>query len=297
MRRLSLKNSVVAFVACGCLAVPAEAKGWTAMDEQRGYLSGDEETVILTRREPQPASNVVRVAKVFKGLPYVWAGTTPESGFDCSGYVYEVMRLNGYSVPRMADHQFEASTRVEKAALRAGDMVFFTTYLPGPSHVGIYLGDGEFIHASSAAEGVVVSQLRDGYYAERFLGGGRPAEWIPDDSTLAEGAESNVVAVNLEQPETEIMPVEPVQPEPEESMAADDSTTLPNSSRDPFSPRSVDGTSPFQVPIKSKADEAGMKLKLQLGELAAVGRIGLSNLLDRVVDIFAFSATNEETNS
>jgi hypothetical protein len=119
-------------------------------------------------------NDVVGLAKSYMGVPYVWAGTS-KNGFDCSGFIYEVFRANGYTIPRMADEQFYATRRVQKKEdLRVGDLVFFTTYMPGPSHVGIYLGDGKFIHASSAGGGVITSQLRDGYYSEAFLGGGRP---------------------------------------------------------------------------------------------------------------------------
>lgn len=168
------------------LSWPLAADRWSAMEDQTGYQSDTGLTIArsLTRSS---SDRVLRTAKLFEGLPYVWAGVSPVKGFDCSGFVHEVMRLNGYSVPRMADDQFYKSERVSRDDLQPGDMVFFETYLPGPSHVGFYLGNDEFIHASSSGRGVIVSKLDSGYYSERFLGGGRPAGYVMGDSeTLAD---------------------------------------------------------------------------------------------------------------
>lgn len=126
----------------------------------------------------QPAgSRVLNTARSFLGIPYRWGGTTAKGGFDCSGYVQEVLRLNGFKVPRLADVQFAKSRKVSYQNLMPGDMVFFSTYLAGASHCGFYLGDGEFIHASSAGKKVIISRMDRGYYRQRFVGGGRPANW------------------------------------------------------------------------------------------------------------------------
>jgi peptidoglycan DL-endopeptidase CwlO len=107
------------------------------------------------------------------GVPYVWGGSTP-SGFDCSGFTSYVMAKNGITIPRTAALQFGSGTSVAKANLKIGDLVFFTTYTAGASHVGFYLGDGNFIHASSAAGKVTISNLNtSSYYSSRFLGGRR----------------------------------------------------------------------------------------------------------------------------
>ncbi len=76
----------------------------------------------------------------------------------------------GMSIPRTADAQYYAGSRI-KGGMKAGDLVFFQTYLPGPSHVGIYLGHGKFVHASS--HGVMVSNLSDSYWSTRYLGAKR----------------------------------------------------------------------------------------------------------------------------
>ncbi len=182
-----MKRLAIALVVSGLLCGPAAAQPWKKVAQGEGWVS-DRGTVRMAA-SPQTPDKVIAVAKAFAGLPYVWAGHDPVGGFDCSGYAYEVMRLSGYDIPRMADQQFEATRRVAYDDLQPGDLVFFETYMKGPSHVGFYLGQGDFIHASSAANGVVVSQLKTGYYSERFLGGGRPDGWRPEPLRVARVAE------------------------------------------------------------------------------------------------------------
>ncbi len=117
------------------------------------------------------ASAVISTAKSLIGIPYVWGGTTT-IGFDCSGFTQYVLSKNGISVPRTAAEQYTVGTSVSKSNLRAGDLVFFTTYKAGPSHLGIYLGDGNFIHASSS-KGVTISSLSSDYYSSRYIGARR----------------------------------------------------------------------------------------------------------------------------
>jgi cell wall-associated NlpC family hydrolase len=83
------------------------------------------------------------------------------------------MKENGITLPRTAAEQFATGTPVEKADLKAGDLVFFTTYKPGASHVGFYMGDGKFIHASSAAAKVTISELNDQFYVDHYIGARR----------------------------------------------------------------------------------------------------------------------------
>ncbi|MDT8901225.1 NlpC/P60 family protein [Anaeroselena agilis] len=122
--------------------------------------------------ETRKAQQLVAFAKKFVGVPYVWAGRSP-GGFDCSGYIWYVYNTFGIQLPRMADGQFEVGVPVSRRHLAPGDLVFFSTYEPGPSHVGIYIGGGKFIHASSGAEEVTVTPLNKQYYLERYLGARR----------------------------------------------------------------------------------------------------------------------------
>ena len=116
------------------------------------------------------AQAIVALAKQYLGVPYVWAGQGP-SGFDCSGFTYYVFGQFNIDLPRMADEQFNAGSKTSK--LQPGDLVFFTTYTSGPSHVGIYIGDNQFIHASSGAGDVTITSLSAAYYQSRYLGARR----------------------------------------------------------------------------------------------------------------------------
>lgn len=117
------------------------------------------------------ASALISTAKSLMGIPYVWGGTTT-SGFDCSGFTKYVFGKNGIALPRTAAEQYNVGTSVSKSNLRAGDLVFFTTYKAGASHLGIYLGDGTFIHSSSS-KGVTITSLSNSYYSSRYIGARR----------------------------------------------------------------------------------------------------------------------------
>ena len=115
-------------------------------------------------------SAVIKTAKSYIGTPYQFGGATPKA-FDCSGYLQYVFAKNGLSIPRTADEQYKLGARTKSVSqLVPGDLVFFETYEPGPSHCGIYLGGGEFIHASSS-KGVRIDKLENSYWQPRFLGG------------------------------------------------------------------------------------------------------------------------------
>ena len=115
-------------------------------------------------------AHITQTALRYLGVPYMWGGTS-FSGVDCSGFVQSVFAKNGIDLPRMADEQFAIGRRVATSFLMPGDLVFFETYTSGASHVGIYLGHGRFIHAST--RGVVIDALSMSYYSSRYLGARR----------------------------------------------------------------------------------------------------------------------------
>lgn len=117
--------------------------------------------------------SIVRVASRFKGVRYRWGGSS-RSGFDCSGFTRYVFRQRaGVELPHSASAQFRRGAPVSRNHLKPGDLVFFQTYRRGASHVGIYIGNGKFIHASSAGGRVRVDSLNDGYYRQRYVGARR----------------------------------------------------------------------------------------------------------------------------
>jgi len=123
----------------------------------------------IASRTTALAARLTKSAMRFLGVPYVFGGTTSR-GFDCSGYVQHVFALLGIHLPRTADEQYDVGRKV--AHIKPGDLVFFQTYTSGPSHVGIYLGQGRFVHSSSS-HGVEVSELHDAYWSARYLGAKR----------------------------------------------------------------------------------------------------------------------------
>ena len=105
-------------------------------------------------------NQLVSSAYKYLGVPYVFGGNTP-AGFDCSGFTKYVFSHNGINLPRMADEQYMLGNKVSRSELIPGDLVFFTTYEPGVSHTGIYVGDDNFISATSSG-GIRVDSLNSG---------------------------------------------------------------------------------------------------------------------------------------
>ena len=112
-------------------------------------------------------------AKYFKGGRYVWGGTTPK-GFDCSGYVQYLYRKYNINLPRTAYAQSKVGKTVDINHLKKGNLLFFLTDksrgIP-VTHVGIYIGNGQFIHAASTKKGIIISPINYGYYNKKFLFG------------------------------------------------------------------------------------------------------------------------------
>ena len=116
---------------------------------------------------------LVKTAQDFIGVPYLWGGTSSETGFDCSGLTMTVYQLNGLNLPRKSTRQFEVGSPVVSIRhLQKGDLVFFASKGKDKvSHVGIYIGDGEFIHASSRGKNIRVDSLSTASFSQRYRGG------------------------------------------------------------------------------------------------------------------------------
>ena len=118
------------------------------------------------------ASAVVATALALQGRPYVFGGTTP-AGFDASGFTHYVYARHGIDLPRVAARQYRAGAPVDRPHLQPGDLVFFNRDTPGPSHVGLLVGDGRFVYASAAVGEVRVDRLDGSYWRSRYAGARR----------------------------------------------------------------------------------------------------------------------------
>lgn len=119
------------------------------------------------------AAGTIGIAQGLLGSRVVWGGASPAQGFDCSGLVQYVFRQAGIDLPRTADLQFLVGRTIPRTALAPGDLVYFTTYAPGASHVGIYIGRDKFIHTSFSRGVVAVGDMNDAYFAARYYGAKR----------------------------------------------------------------------------------------------------------------------------
>ena len=127
--------------------------GGELLDDDSADSSGDiwSEANELSERE-----KIVDFALQFVGNPYVWGGTSLTGGADCSGFVLSVLSEFGYSLPRVAVDQYNASTKKDISALEPGDLVFYGS---GITHVALYIGDGQIVHAANSRLGIIVSDI------------------------------------------------------------------------------------------------------------------------------------------
>jgi cell wall-associated NlpC family hydrolase len=127
--------------------------------------------------DPDAARSLARVVETalqFRGVPYRNGGSDP-SGFDCSGFVQYVFAQHGTALPREVREQFEFGEAVQMERLRAGDLIFFTTVARGASHVGVFIGGEEFVHAPSSRGRVRVERFTSSYWSRRIVGARRIA--------------------------------------------------------------------------------------------------------------------------
>jgi cell wall-associated NlpC family hydrolase len=155
---------VVGFMLAGCGPAPIRPNA-TPMAKAAVTYSVSRDARALGVKAAQLAQQAI-------GVPYRYGGASP-SGFDCSGLVFYVYHSLGVPVPRTSLLQHQAAKPVAQKDLRPGDLVFFYTSV---EHVGIYIGDNEFVHAPRTGKNVTKRSLREPYFALAFAGGGRVVE-------------------------------------------------------------------------------------------------------------------------
>jgi cell wall-associated NlpC family hydrolase len=143
----------------------------------------------------EKTSDLVVTAMGFIGVPYRRGGNSAETGFDCSGFVRAIYSETlGKVLPRRADQQAQATEKIDKNELKPGDLVFFNTMRRAFSHVGIYVGDGNFIHAPRTGAQVRVESMQSAYWSRRFDGARR----VQDADGLGLDASKAALAMQMQ---------------------------------------------------------------------------------------------------
>ena len=174
-RRLFAKRAAGVLAATAALGLGSSAMaqdtGWVSDEPkipQQDVAQGTEESYEAPVADGQ---YIVDFAMAFVGYPYVWAGNGP-GGFDCSGFTqYVILNTVGIDIGHGTGGQMGYGTWVDAGNLMPGDLVYFAgTYGDGISHTGVYIGDGQFVHAENEGTGVTVSWLWSDYYAAHYYG-------------------------------------------------------------------------------------------------------------------------------
>ena len=138
--------------------------------------------------ESAPPSQTVRyklakAARTFLGLPYRWGGMSERRGADCSGLVKMIFAKLHVELPRTSREQIQSGQEVPLDNLETGDLVFFSSGGDTPTHVGVYIGNHQFLHAEKKAGRVIITDLSQPWYAERFLGARRVVDVAKDNGS------------------------------------------------------------------------------------------------------------------
>ena len=161
-RLVSLLCLLIFFVT-GCSSTPK-------IEGTNPYLS---KSILKEEGEPFLGEFILESARSQLGKRYIFGGTSPKNGFDCSGLTWYSHKKNGINIPRISSDQFKGGKQISQKDLRPGDLVFFETYRRGASHVGIYSGDGNFIHSLNRNKKIAIQRLSNNYYKKRYLGARR----------------------------------------------------------------------------------------------------------------------------
>ncbi|MEN9502294.1 MAG: hypothetical protein RI964_1579 [Pseudomonadota bacterium] len=158
--------SMLLFSGCSTAPTPQTTARVTPQQVATAQVSHPQKSVTLLEK-------VVWNAQKQQGKMYRWGGTSPVTGFDCSGLTqYAFQKGAGVSIPRTAAAQYASAVKIPAAQARKGDLVFFNTHGHKVSHVGVYLGQNKFLHAPRTGKAITTSKL-DGYWQQNLVGFGR----------------------------------------------------------------------------------------------------------------------------
>ncbi|MFD1710866.1 NlpC/P60 family protein [Ottowia sp. GY511] len=190
------KSFVATLILCAACLPAAHAAPQDDLDKflvQKGLMSRLGDTI---QQATDRAGQLVSHAMQSLGVPYRMGGTSAEGGFDCSGFVRAMYQQTvGLMLPRTAAEQAAATSRIDKADLKPGDLVFFNTLRRTNSHVGIYVGDGKFIHSPRTGAHVRVESMNISYWQARFDGARRVLQETDKSTTTATADTSKTTTV------------------------------------------------------------------------------------------------------
>jgi cell wall-associated NlpC family hydrolase len=210
-----IRRDFVAGISTGELTALQASAGQRAV--ARKAAAEEAKVALANKPAPKPAAKgsnknadaLISSAKDLIGTRYVWGGTS-RGGFDCSGFVGYVMRKAGVSLPRTSAAQAKVGTFVPRSSLQRGDLVFFNTRGGRISHVGIYIGSGNFIHASSGGGRVRIDALSKAYYNTRYVTARRVGKFTTVSGALDEVRieleESGELPKTVDAPEAKVQP-------------------------------------------------------------------------------------------
>ena len=175
--KIILDDGTEAFVASNLIVYSLDEISVLQQEQpQTTSNNSSNSTQVYTSTGSSSGEGIVEFAKQFLYKPYVYGGTTPEDGFDCSGFIYYVFNSCGINLSRSCTTQAVSGTPVNKEDLQLGDVIFFNNTSSGAiGHVGIYIGNGEFIHAANPSRGVTTDTVNSGYYCTYYYSARRIA--------------------------------------------------------------------------------------------------------------------------
>jgi cell wall-associated NlpC family hydrolase len=153
-----------------CATLPGKTEKPAGRPEKKPKKGGE---CITPAGDREMGLIAAKTAERFVGIPYRWGGNTVVDGMDCSGFVRAVYNLCGVNIPRTSGEQFQTGQGIDKGDLREGDLVFFGDSASRINHVGIYVGDGRFVHAPRRGDDIKVSRVDEAFYEKRFVGARR----------------------------------------------------------------------------------------------------------------------------